>query len=62
MFWLGGITGYFVGILVTLLVIHFWYWIGGMSKGDEEWLEESADKEMEQLRVIRGERIDRFIS
>ncbi|MED1107829.1 hypothetical protein [Bacillus paramycoides] len=62
MFWLGGITGYFVGTLVTLLVIHFCYWIGGMNKGDEEWLEESVDKEMEQLRVIRDERIDRFIS
>lgn len=28
MFWLGGLTGYFLGTLVTLLVIYFGYRIG----------------------------------
>ncbi|WP_179863221.1 hypothetical protein [Bacillus pseudomycoides] len=56
MFWLGGLIGYAAGTLVTLLVIYFGYRIGEMNKEDEEWLEESADKEMEQLRAIRDDK------
>ncbi|PEP88578.1 hypothetical protein [Bacillus pseudomycoides] len=55
MFWLGGLTGYVAGTLVTLLVIYFGYRIGEMNKVDEEWLEKSADKEMEQLMGIRDD-------
>lgn len=55
MFWLGGLTGYFAGTLVTLLVIYFAYRIGEMNK-DEDWLVESAEKEMEQLRAIRDDK------
>ncbi|WP_242227183.1 hypothetical protein [Bacillus cereus group sp. BfR-BA-01315] len=55
MFWLGGLMGYFVGTLVTLLVVYFGYRIGEMNKTDEGWLEKCADKEMEQLMGIRDD-------
>ncbi|PED73077.1 hypothetical protein CON97_05590 [Bacillus pseudomycoides] len=58
MFWLGGLTGYVAGTLVTLLVTYFGYRIGEMNKVDEEWLAESVDKEIEQLRAIRDDNRD----
>ncbi|EEM13707.1 MULTISPECIES: hypothetical protein [Bacillus] len=56
MFWLGSLTGYFLGTLVTLLVIYFGYRIGEMNKVEEEWIEKSAEKEMEQLKAIREDK------
>ncbi|CAI8881696.1 hypothetical protein [Bacillus sp. IT-79MI2] len=56
MFWLGGLTGYLVGTLFTLLVIYFGYRIGEMNKVEEGWLEESAEKEIEQLRAISDDK------
>ncbi|WP_176544836.1 hypothetical protein [Bacillus pseudomycoides] len=55
MFWLGGLTGYFVGTLVILLVIYFGYRIGEMNK-DDDWHDDSVRKEMEQLRAIRDDK------
>ncbi|PHE19192.1 hypothetical protein COF59_08160 [Bacillus pseudomycoides] len=54
MFWLGGLTGYLVGTLFTLLVIYFGYRIGEMNKVDD-WHDESVLKEMEQLKAIRDD-------
>ncbi|PEI42574.1 hypothetical protein CN620_08960 [Bacillus pseudomycoides] len=57
MFWLGGLAGYLVGTLVTLLVIYFGYRIGEMNKVDD-WHDESVLKEMEQLKAIRDDNRD----
>lgn len=60
MFWVGCLVGYFVGTLVTFLLIYFVYRIGELNKAGRNWneitsIDESVMKEMEQLKSIRSE-------
>ncbi|MEY8351661.1 hypothetical protein AALF16_26055 [Bacillus cereus] len=56
MTWLIFFFGYFAGTLVTLLVIYFGYRIGEMNKLDDDWLDKSVEKEMEQYRALRDDK------
>ncbi|MBJ8009609.1 hypothetical protein E0M25_12675 [Bacillus mycoides] len=63
MFWIGCLTGYLIGTLFTFALICFTYKVGEMNKAEKQCyeiaaIEKSLEKEMEQLKTVRGGKDD----